>query len=231
MSSHGIKDVTFALLDDEGKLIKGEDGLSTTGIYLADNPGEGFTAVNFTGLETEGTPQFANDKIKRTSYGQPEPKVALTALDLDPHVHFKLIGYVSDGKGGYIRHLPKPHVAMLVHSRSLDNTIDIYEGVANCEIVEEASNHSTDNTNETDADTTLSATILTPRDKNVFIDPKDPDTQAVYKYWLSTDTGFDLAAIYKEVFGGYSAVNNGSTPVSPTNNNSGANSSALNGSK
>lgn len=231
MSSHGIKDVTFALLDDEGKLIKGEDGLSTTGIYLADNPGEGFTAVNFTGLETEGTPQFANDKIKRTSYGQPEPKVALTALDLDPHVHFKLIGYVSDGKGGYIRHLPKPHVAMLVHSRSLDNTIDIYEGVANCEIVEEASNHSTDNTNETDADTTLSATILTPRDKNVFVDPKDPDTQAVYKYWLSTDTGFDLAAIYKEVFGGYSAVNNGPTPASPTNNNSGANGSVLNGSK
>ena len=229
MSSHGIKDVTFALLDNEGKLIKGEDGLSTTGIYLADNPGEGFTAVNFTGLETEGTPQFANDKIKRTSYGQPEPKVALTALDLDPHVHFKLIGYVSDGKGGYIRHLPKPHVAMLVHSRSLDNTIDIYEGVANCEIVEEASNHSTDNTNETDADTTLSATILTPRDKNVFVDPKDPDTQAVYKYWLSTDTGFDLAAIYKEVFGGYSAVNNGS--ASPTNNNSGANGSVLNGSK
>ncbi|MBH9986606.1 phage tail protein [Lactobacillus sp. M0390] len=217
MSSHGIKDVTFALLDDEGKLIKGEDGLSTTGIYLADNPGEGFTAVNFTGLETEGTPQFANDKIKRTSYGQPEPKVALTALDLDPHVHFKLIGYVSDGKGGYIRHLPKPHVAMLVHSRSLDNTIDIYEGVANCEIVEEASNHSTDNTNETDADTTLSATILTPRDKNVFVDPKDPDTQAVYKYWLSTDTGFDLAAIYREVFGGYSAVNNGSTPANSNN--------------
>lgn len=217
MSSHGIKDVTFALLDDNGKLIKGENGLSDTGIYLADNAGEGFTAVNFTGLETEGTPQFANDKIKRTAYGQPEPKVALTALDLDPHVHFKLIGYVSDGKGGYIRHLPKPHVAMLVHSRSLDNKIDIYEGAANCEMIEEASNHSTDNTAETDADTTLSATLLTPRDKNVFVDPKDPDTQAVYKYWLSTDTGFDLAAIYKEVFGGYEPVNNNATPTTPNN--------------
>lgn len=215
MSAHGIKDVTFALLDDNGKLIKGADGLSDTGLYLADNTGEGFTAVNFTGLETEGTPQFANDKIKRTSYGQSQPKVALTALDLDKHVLLKLKGYVDDGKGGYIRHLPKPHVAILVHSRSLDNKIDLYEGVANCEVIEEASNHSTDTGTEADADTTLSADVLTPIDKTVFADPQDPDTQQPYKYWLSTDTGFDKATMLKEVFGGYSAVNN--TPSNSSN--------------
>ena len=217
MSAHGIKDVTFALVDDNGKLIKGEGGLSDTGLYLADKSGEGFTAVNFTGLETEGTPQFANDKIKRISYGQPQPKVALTALDLDQHVLLKLKGYVGDGKGGYIRHLPKPHVAMLVHSRSLDNTIDLFEGVANCEIIEEASNHGTDNSAETDAETTLSATVLTPLDKTVFVDPNDPESQVVYKYWLSTDAGFDKAAILKEVFGGYSAVNNAVTSNSSNN--------------
>lgn len=214
MSAHGIKDVTFALLDDNGKLIKGEGGLSDTGLYLADNTGEGFTAVNFTGLETEGTPQFANDKIKRTSYGQAQPKIALTALDLDQHILLKLKGYVDDGKGGYIRHLPKPHVAMLVHSRSLNNKIDLYEGVANCEVIEETSNHATDTATEADADTTLSADVLTPIDKTVFADPEDPTIQQPYKYWLSTDASFDKAAMLKEVFGGYSAVNS----VTPSNN-------------
>lgn len=215
MSAHGIKDVTFALLDDNGKLIKGAEGLSDTGLYLVDNGNEGFTAVNFTGLETEGTAQWANDKLKRTSYAPTQPKVALTALDIDAKILMKLKGYSDDGKGGYIRHLPKPHVAMLVHSRSLDNKIDLFEGVANCEVIEEASNHSTDSgSGEADAETTLSATVLTPIDKTVFADPDDPTVQQPYKYWLSNATGFDKAAMLKEVFGGYSAVNS----VTPANN-------------
>ncbi|MDF7639962.1 phage tail protein [Lactobacillus sp. ESL0791] len=211
MSAHGISTVYFFKLDDTGKIIKGTDGLSDTGIYEADGNNEGFTSINITGLEVAGTNQWANDKIKRVTHGKAEPKVALTALDLDHDILMKMKGYSKDSKGGFIKGKKKPHIAMLVVSTGFDNETKVYEGLANTEIIEEASNHSTDNNNESDSNTTLSADVLNPLDPTVFADPNDPEHQEPYKIWFSDETGFDLAAILKEVGGGYTAVDGGSS--------------------
>lgn len=221
MSAHGIKTVYFWALDDNGKVLTGDKGLSQNGIYEANGTGEGFTAANVTGLEVEGTQQYANDVVKRVSYGKAQPKVALTALDLNHDILMKMKGYVKDSKGGYVKGLKKPHIAMLIVSTSLaDATIHSYEGLANTEVVEEASNHSTDTNTEADADTTLSASVMNPLDPTVFVDPNDSTHQEPYKIWFSDEAGFDLAAVMKEVGGGWQAVNapSGQNTMPPTNN-------------
>ncbi|MDD9324192.1 phage tail protein, partial [Pediococcus acidilactici] len=49
MSKHNIVKATFALLDDNGDLIKDPvKGLSADGIYVADHNGEGFSQINVT---------------------------------------------------------------------------------------------------------------------------------------------------------------------------------------
>lgn len=217
MSAHGIKTVYFWALDDNGKVITGDKGLTQNGMYEANGTGEGFTAANITGLEVEGTQQYANDTVKRVSYGKAQPKVALTALDLNHEILMKMKGYVKDSKGGYVKGLKKPHIAMLIVSTSLaDNTIHSYEGLANTEVVEEASNHSTDTNSEADADTTLSASVMNPLDPKVFVDPNDSTHQEPYKIWFSDEQGFDLAAVMKEVGGGWQAVNAPQSLNAPT---------------
>ena len=200
MSAHGIEDVTLALLDDSGKLIKdATTGLSADGIYVADHSQEGFSSVNITGIEADGTPLWANNKIKFISYGKSTPKVVLTALEIDHDILMKLKGFTGDGKGGYVRKLPKPHIAMLIHSESMNRKVDIYEALANCEVVQTESSHSTDNNNESNAATTLNASALSPVDPSVF-------NGEPYKVWLSNDKAFNQADMMKEVFGGYVAT-------------------------
>lgn len=205
MSTHGVKDVTFGLIDSTGAIITdATKGISTTGIYLVDGDAEGATQANVTGLEAAGTVQYANDGPKRVSNGAMEPQVALEFLDIDFDTLQKLKGFVTDGKGGWTRQLPKPHVAMLVHSRSYGG-VDIYEGFANGQLIEAGMNHGTDNNGETDANTTLTYQGLDPLKADTF------DGQP-YKIWTSADEGFDKAAMMGEVFGGYTASS------TPTNN-------------
>lgn len=195
MSTHGVKDVTFGLIDSTGAIIAdASKGISTTGIYLVDGDAQGATQANVTGLEAAGTVQYANDGPKRVSNGSMEPQVALEFLDIDFDTLQKLKGFVTDGKGGWTRQLPKPHVAMLVHSRSYAG-IDIFEGFANGQLIEAGMNHGTDNNNETDANTTLSYQALDPLKAGTF------DGQP-YKIWTGADEGFDKAAMMAEVFGG-----------------------------
>ena len=191
MSTHGIKDVTFGLVDANGKLLTSDAGVGTNGIYLVDGDAKGATTV-----------AYANDEAKRVSNGQAQPEVALEFLDIDFDELQKLKGYIHDvANGGWTRQLPKPHVAMLLHFRSYTN-IDMYEGFANGQLIETGSSHATDNNAETDANTSLTYQALTPAGNTVF-------NGEPYKIWMSQDTGFDKAKMLAEVFGGYSATTGG----------------------
>lgn len=207
MSTHGIKDVTFGLVDSTGTLItSATTGLSASGIALIDGDGEGATQANVTGLEATGTVGYANDGPKRVSNGVSEPQVALDFLDIDFDTLQKLKGFTNDGKGGWTRVLPKPHVAMLLHSRSYSG-VDIYEGFANGQLIEAGTNHSTDNASESDADTTLTYQALVPLKDGVF-------NGEPYKIWTAADTDFAKADMYSEVFGGYTASTTTGTTTS-----------------
>lgn len=198
MSTHGIKDVTFGLVDATGKLLTSDAGVGTNGIYLVDGDAKGATTATVSGLEAAGTVTYANDEAKRVSNGQAQPEVALEFLDIDFDELQKLKGYIQDKvNGGWTRQLPKPHVAMLLHFRSYTN-IDMYEGFANGQLIETGSSHATDNNAETDANTALTYQALTPANNTIF-------NGEPYKNWMSQDAGFDKAKMLAEVFGGYSA--------------------------
>lgn len=228
MSKHNIVKATFALLDDNGDLIKdATKGLSTDGIYVADHNGEGFSQINVSAIEAAGTPGWGNGQVKRTAYGKSMPTLALTALDLDFKINQMLKGFTQSATtGAWVRQLPKPHVAMIAESQSLDGDISIYECFNNIEFVEEASNNSTDTNSEAAYSTALNGTVLTPLKPNIFLAANG--VQQPYMIAKSTDTGFDLDKLYAEVFGGYakstSAPSSAATSAAPSASSSSASS-------
>ena len=211
MSKHNIVKATFALLDDNGDLIKDPTkGLSADGTYVADHNGEGFSQINVTAIEAAGTPGWGNGQIKRTAYGKSMPTLALTALDLDFKINQMLKGFTQNANtGAWVRQLPKPHVAMIAESQSLDGDISIYECFNNIEFVEEASNNGTDTNSQVTYSTVLNGSVLAPLKPNIFLAANG--VQQPYMIAKSTDTGFDLDKLYAEVFGGYTKSTSGTT--------------------
>jgi hypothetical protein len=226
MSKHNIVKATFALLDDNGDLIKdATKGLSTDGIYVADHNGEGFSQINVSAIEAAGTPGWGNGQIKRTAYGKSMPTLALTALDLDFKINQMLKGFTQSATtGAWVRQLPKPHVAMIAESQSLDGDISIYECFNNIEFVEEASNNSTDTNSEAAYSTALQGTVLTPLKPNIFLAANG--VQQPYMIAKSNDANFDLNKLMAETFGGYTKSASGTTSAATSAAPSAASSSA-----
>lgn len=202
MSTHGIRQSWFARLDDDGKLISdpAKGGLGTDGVYSPTVNAEGLTVANYTGLETAGTLQYANDEAKRMTTSKMAPALAITALDFDRVQANLMLGYEPDGTGGYTLVTPKPHIAILTKAENFDGSFT-YEAMANATVIKAGTSHSTDQQAETDANDTFQANGLIPIDPDVFVN-KNGDQQP-YKVWLSDADGFNQAAMFKEVFGGY----------------------------
>ena len=203
MSKHNIVKATFALLDDNGDLIKDPTkGLSADGIYVADHQGEGFSQINVATIEAAGTPGWGNGQIKRTAYGKSMPTLTLTALDLDFKINQMLKGFTQNpNTGAWVRQLPKPHVAMIAESQSLDGDISIYECFNNVEFVEEGSNNSTDTNSQVAYSTSLHGTVLAPLKPDIFLAANG--VQQPYMIAKSNDTNFKLDKLMAETFGGY----------------------------
>lgn len=200
-SSFGIDYVIFGVVDDAGKLLTGDKGVSETGIVLVDGDGEGATTANVTNIEAAGTEQYANNQVKRIAHGLSRPQVALTMLDLDLKLTNNLLGYDMDKTGGAVlRSGSKPNVAMLIASHDFKDNYH-YVGFANGEMIEPTLNHGTNNANETDANATFTYQALAPIPDGTFVDANG-NSQPM-KIWNSGLTGFNSAAMLKEVFGGY----------------------------
>jgi hypothetical protein len=215
VSFAGINWVKFALTDNQGMLISEADkGLGTDGVLLVDGDGEGATTANITGLEEKGTPQYANNQVKRMAHGAQTPSVALTMLDMDFKAMQKMKGYVPDGKGGWVLTSgSKPDVAMMICSSDFDGN-KFYDCFARGEMMEAAHNHGTNTNAEVDYNGTFEYDALDPIRKTIFLD--DKGVQRSYKQYYSGDEEFDEAAMYEEVFGGYKL------PGSDTGNNGGS---------
>lgn len=202
-TTHGIDLVTFGLVDDDGQLIKGKDGLSEDGLYSPKMNYEGASTANITGLEANGTAQFANNVKKRTSESQSSPQVALTFLDIGFVQYQKILGYEQDANdGGWSLKHPKPHVAMLLKSTGLDGST-VYEGFAKGTAIEPTKNHGTDTQNEVDSDAAITYEAETP-DAEVF---KTSDGRKTpYRRWNTSDPSFKTYdAVLTQVFPGYTA--------------------------
>lgn len=198
MAIVGLKMVTLALVDPKTQqLLKGEQGLSTTGTVEIDSSMLGTKTANISNLEGSATKVSGNNAVQDVLIGPGSPTVALDFNNLDFEIKQKVLGFVSDKKGGYTLSGDKPHVAMLIESETLDRKHSIYFGFANGIMQETTQNVATD----TD-------TAQTRQDDNMTYNALSATAfgGGPIKKYFSGASGFDKANMLKEVFGGYTAA-------------------------
>ena len=198
MAIVGLKMVTLALVDPKTQdLLKGEQGLSTDGILKVDSSMLGTKTANISNMEGQATKISGNNGVQDVLIAPGSPTVALDFNNLDFEVKQKLLGFKSDGKGGYVMQSDKPHVALLIETETLDRKKSIYFGFANGIMQENAQNIATDtDTAQTRNDDNMTYNALSA---------KAFDGEPLKKYY-SGASGFQEADMLKEVFGGYTAT-------------------------
>lgn len=205
MAVVGLKMIYAALIDDVGNIITGEEGLSQDGLYMIDDKDMGSKTANITGLEGSIAKVNGNNKVQDAIVGPAAPSVALDVNNLGFQAAQKMLGNKTDGKGGYLFSGHKPHVALIVETQTLNRTASIYFTFANGNLTAPSQDVATDtDTAQTREDDNLTYTALAPLKADVFVN-ENGDAQMVKKY-ISSDEGFDKAAMLAEVFGGYQAT-------------------------
>lgn len=197
MAIVGLKMVTLALVDPKTQqLLKGEQGLSTDGILEVDSSMLGTKTANISNMEGSATKISGNNAVQDVLIAPGSPTVALDFNNLDFEIKQKVLGFVSDQKGGYTLSGDKPHVAMLIETETLDRKNSIYFGFANGIMQENAQNVATDtDTAQTRNDDNMTYNALSA---------KAFGGEPIKKYY-SGASGFQEANMLKEVFGGYVA--------------------------
>lgn len=197
MAIVGLKMVTLALVDPKTQqLLKGTQGLSESGIVEVDSSMLGTKTANISNLEGSATKISGNNAVQDVLIAPGSPTVALDFNNLDFEVKQKVLGFVSDTKGGYTLEGDKPHVAMLIETETLDRKKSIYFGFANGIMQENAQNVATDtDTAQTRNDDNMTYNALSAKAFN---------GEPLKKYYSGAD-GFQEANMLKEVFGGYTA--------------------------
>ena len=199
MAIVGLKLVKLALVDPKTQqLIKGPEGLSTDGVVAVDSSMLGTRTANISNLEGQATKVPGNNTVQDVMIGPGSPTVAFEFNNLDFDIKQKILGFKSDGKGGYVYQGEKPHVAVLIESQTLDRKNSVYFGFANGIFQESAQNVATD----TDTAQTRQDDHLTYNALSAIAFGGEP-----IKKYFSGASGFDIASMHKEVLGGYTLVN------------------------
>lgn len=195
MAIVGLKMVKIALVNkDNQQLIKGEGGLSTDGVIAIDSKMLGTRTANISNLEGQVTKIPGNNSVQDATIAPGSPTVAFDFNNLDFVIKQKILGYKSDGKGGYVKQDDKPHVAVLIESETIDRKNSVFFGFANGIMQEPTQNVATD----TDTSQTRQDDHLTYNALSAIAFGNEP-----FKKYFSGDSKFDKANMYKEVFGGY----------------------------
>ena len=198
MAIVGLKMVTLALVDAKTQqIIKDDQGLSRTGIVEVGAEMLGTKTANISNMEGQATKISGNNAVQDVLIAPGSPTVALDFNNLDFEIKQKLLGFKSDGKGGYVMQGDKPHVALLIETETLDRKNSIYFGFANGIMQENAQNIATDtDTAQTRNDDNMTYNALSA---------KAFGGEPLKKYY-SGASGFQEADMLKEVFGGYTAT-------------------------
>ncbi|MCE2069295.1 phage tail protein [Streptococcus thermophilus] len=195
MAIVGLKMVKLALVDpDTQQLIKGDGGLSTDGVISIDSKMLGTRTANISNLEGQATKIPGNNSVQDVMIAPGSPTVAFDFNNLDFVIKQKILGFKSDGKGGYVKQDDKPHVAVLIESETLDRKNSVFFGFANGIFQEPTQNVATD----TDTAQTRQDDHVTYNALSAFAFGNEP-----FKKYYTGDSQFDKANMYKEVFGGY----------------------------
>lgn len=190
MAIAGLKLITLSLRDKDGVLLTGDAGLSASGIFEVTTAMLGAKSANITNISTNGTAIYGNNTKVDQTQTKGEPSVALDFNDLPFDVKQKLLGRVSDGKGGYLQEA-RPRVAMTIETQTIDRKQSIWFGFANGEVQETAANLQTDTNNEVRVDDALTFTSFGVEEWN----------GEAMKVYSDMDAKFDKAAMQADVFG------------------------------
>lgn len=191
MAIAGLKLITLALRDKEtGELLKGDAGLSADGLFPVNTAMLGAKSASITGISANGTPVYGNNSKVDETQTRGEPSVALDFNDLPFDVKQKLLGRISDGKGGYLQG-DRPRVALTIEAQNIKRTHSVWFGFANGEVQETAANVQTDTNNEVRVDDQLTFTSFGVEAWN----------NEAMKVYSDIDAKFDKAAMQADVFG------------------------------
>ena len=191
MAIAGLKLITLALRDKEtGELLKGDAGLSADGLFPVTTAMLGSKSANITNISVAGTPVYGNNTKVDQTQAKGEPSVALDFNDLPFNIKQKLLGRISDGKGGF-QQGDRPRVAMTLETQTLNRKNSIWFGFANGEVQETAANLQTDTNNEVRVDDALTFTSFGVEEWN----------NEAMKVYSDIDAKFDKSAMQADVFG------------------------------
>ena len=193
MAQVGLKKTYLALIDADGKILKGDAGLTADGLYKSNSKDLGTSQANVTNMSTNGTQVFGDNGMVDVTKAKSFPQVAGIWNNLPFDIKSKLLGREAAGKGGYLQSQDLPQVALIVESETLDRANSIFYAFSNGQMTEAAVNIQTDNANENRVADTLTY-------QSFGVD--DWKGQGM-KMFFSGDTEFDKAAMLSEVFGGY----------------------------
>ncbi|KGH59745.1 phage tail protein [Oenococcus oeni] len=196
MATVGLKLVQLALVGPDGKILTdATTGLSANGVYAVDSGVFSAKTANITGLEAASTKVYGNNRVVDLQHTKGDSSVALDFNALPHDILMKILGQVSDGKGGYTQG-DKPKVAMLITTDALAEDGQVYFGFRQGEIINPDFNNGTDTTTDTRNDDNLTYSPLDNPDWN-----NNPG-----KLWYSNETGFTQDIMLADVFQGYAAA-------------------------
>ncbi|MFT8425764.1 MAG: phage tail protein [Liquorilactobacillus sp.] len=197
MAIVGLKMITLGLVDENQSIIAdATKGLSASGILQIDDKYLGSKTADISNLSGSTDKVYGNNKMQDLTVAKAEPTVALEINNLDFDIVQKLLGRISDSKGGYTPALTNAHVALLIESQTIDRKNSVYFGFGYGTLAQSTLKADTDTNKESRADDQFTYTAL---DTNAF-------DSMPYKTYYTGDSTFDEANMMKEVFGGYTAT-------------------------
>lgn len=196
MANVGLKHTYLAVLDKDGKILKGEDGLSTDGLYTSNAKDLGTKSANITNISTAGTAVYGDNGQVDTTKSKSFPSVAGVWNNLPFDIKSKVLGRKSDGKGGYVQSMDLPRVALIVESETLDRQNSFFYAFSNGQMIESALNLQTDQNTEQRVDDALTYQSF----------GDDRWNGQGIKIFYSGDAEFTKEAMLTEVMGGYVAT-------------------------
>lgn len=211
MAAIGLKMLYAGLKAADGSAVLDVDqGLSATGVYALDTDKSkgnlGTKSANITGLSGTPTKISGNNEVVDVSNPPSAPSVAVDSNLINYLVKEKILGRVSNGKGGYIDADKPVECGLIIESQSPITYKSIYYCFGRGVFNETAQNIETNtDTAETREDDNLTFTALNYA----------PFSGKPYAVFHEDDPKFDKKAMFDEVFPGQTYITS-NTAVSGT---------------
>lgn len=203
MLIHGIKKAWVALKSPDGKkLLKGDEGLSESGIYELDHNVLGVASSELKGLDGSKLEKISGNNIVQYSYADPlNPQATLSINNLSMDILAKLVGMEKKGTGWQMADT-KPVGAFIVEAPSMTTNDSVYFAFPSGNFLM--------GNKKLDTDTDSKKTPVT--DQLTFAAIDDPNIDDLYRMYATTDSDWkDEDTMFKELFPDYTG-NASTTP-------------------